>query len=195
MGKLAKNLQPDGDQVSLQVVADPSVWVLEDSLTIRALSIDLAIVEPQITVSGNQLIASEGQRYQWYRDGELLPDTSQILIAQESGIYQVEIINELGCSYLSSELALQVITSIDARLKDGVSLYPNPVSFSLQIHSQLNEPVDCLLLSPLGQRLLETKLIPQQGDVKFPMDHFAPGVYVLQLSSPKGRYYHKVVKK
>ncbi len=185
----------DGDSISLRVIADPGVWTLTDTVDFEAIIIDIDELAVDITISGNQLIATEAQAYRWYLNGELLSDTTQTITAQESGIYQVEVFNELGCSYLSSEFNIEVVTSIDPRLKSGITLYPHPVSSTLHINSQLNEVVSVILFSYTGQQLFETQLYPQQQGLQIPLDKYSSGMYILQLRTVKGGYYHKLMKR
>lgn len=53
---------------------------------------------PVVTASGDTLISSEGESYQWYRDGEpVARATERMLIAMEDGFYTVEHRNAIGC--------------------------------------------------------------------------------------------------
>ena len=97
-----------GDAVKVQVIADEEVWVLQDSIFSETITISFSSLNPKITIAGNKLTASEGTSYQWFLNGEPLPDTTRSIEALESGNYQVEIKNKDGCSFLSDEVEVIV---------------------------------------------------------------------------------------
>ncbi|MEO0331394.1 MAG: T9SS type A sorting domain-containing protein, partial [Bacteroidota bacterium] len=73
--------------------------------------IDFSALKPDITVTNNTLTASEGASYQWFLEGEPLPDATRTITAPKSGSYQVEITNASGCSARSEEVEVIVCTS------------------------------------------------------------------------------------
>lgn len=185
----------DGDEISLRVIADQSAWTLNDTVFAQSIPIVAEIIDAAITVSENQLTATEADSYEWYLDGLLLPDTTQTIIAEVEGIYQVEVFSENGCSFFSEAVSIQLVTSIDPRLKMDIQLYPNPVSASLIIESNLNEEIALTLISATGQRLQESQLLAHQKSARISMEKYAPGVYILQMRTLEGIYFHKLIKK
>ncbi|MEM9931361.1 MAG: ELWxxDGT repeat protein, partial [Bacteroidota bacterium] len=101
----------NGDEVRVQVIASKDVWVLNDSVFSETFTIDFAALKPSITLANNTLTASEGASYQWFLEGELLPETTQAITALQSGNYQVEITSASGCLARSEEVEVIVCTS------------------------------------------------------------------------------------
>ena len=113
----------DGDEVKVQIVASKDVWVLQDSVFSETITVDFSTLIPKITIANNTLTASEGASYQWFLEGELLPETTQTITALESGNYQVEITNASGCVARSETVEVIVCTSnVPSIQVDGTTL-------------------------------------------------------------------------
>ncbi|MEM9833082.1 MAG: ELWxxDGT repeat protein [Bacteroidota bacterium] len=128
----------DGNEVRVQVVASKDVWVLNDSVFSETITVDFSALAPKITVAGNSLTVSEGTTYRWFLDSDALPDTTQSIIAEEAGCYQVEITAASGCVARSEEVEVEAtVTSLaDEQLARELRIYPNPATSSLTIDSQ-----------------------------------------------------------
>ena len=115
----------NGDEVKVQVIASKDVWVLQDSIFSESIAVSFSQLEPQISVAGNQLTATEAATYQWYLEGEAITNaTGQTLTAQESGSYTVEVSNEAGCTFLSNAVSI-VVCALETPViqQEGDSLF------------------------------------------------------------------------
>jgi len=185
----------NGDEIRVRVVASNDVWVAQDTLISEVFTVSIDEVAPEITISGNQLIASPGGQYQWYLDGELLSENTQVIEVTQSGSYQVEILTENGCSFFSNPVNVQVTSTIDPRLENQVRLYPNPANQFLRIDSDLSDRVVVHLFSPSGKSLYRDQLLPNQHGLRISLDQWASGLYLVRLSTSQGSYVRKVVKR
>jgi len=185
----------NGDEIRVRIVAGNDVWVTRDTVLSEVFTVQVEVVEPQITISGDQLIATEGSQYRWYLDGELLASTTQVIDITQSGSYQVEILTDNGCSYFSNPVNVQVTSTLDQRLVHDIRLYPNPASQWLRIDSGVSERVEVTLFSPSGKSLYRDQLLPNQQGLVIPLDRWAGGLYLVRLSTSQGSYVRKVVKR
>jgi len=85
-------------------------------------------IEPQIDVNGNVLSSSvTGLSYQWYLNGSALPsDTNIFIIPQANGNYQVEVLYEFGCLWMSDIESVTVIGIEEITNLNNQTIYPNP---------------------------------------------------------------------
>lgn len=76
-------------------------------------------------VSGN-LVSSAFYKNQWYRDGVILPDTTQTIRPTSSGLYSVKT-SLKGCSSEMSSKFVFIKTSLnELKLGEFIKVYPNP---------------------------------------------------------------------
>ena len=81
-----------------------------------------------------------------------------------------------------------------ALVKVAVAVYPNPTSESVQVSfQQIQKEVTVRLFSTTGQVMYE-HYYPQKQQFNLPIQ--APtGVYILEISSTKGNYTTKIIKR
>ena len=83
------------------------------------------IPEGNIVNGGQALAAPAGTSWQWYFNGVLTGETTQVIFPTQSGLYSVVTTNEFGCATLSDELEYTVIGVYETS-PSSVSVYPNP---------------------------------------------------------------------
>ncbi|MDP2423110.1 MAG: aryl-sulfate sulfotransferase, partial [Bacteroidales bacterium] len=84
---------------------------------------------PVITLSGTSLVSSTGATYQWYRNGDLIPDaTAQTYTPTQNGIYVVRITDVNNCHFsYSAGKTFSGNNSVPATpYLEKLSIYPNP---------------------------------------------------------------------
>ncbi len=82
----------------------------------------------EITQSGVQLTAPEGNNWQWYFNNQILPgQTTQVFNATVSGIYYVITTNDNGCSSTSESIT---IVGVENNTRSLLAIYPNPMDQS-----------------------------------------------------------------
>jgi uncharacterized repeat protein (TIGR01451 family) len=85
------------------------------------------IPEGTIVNGGQALAAPAGTSWQWYFNGVMTAETTQVVFPTQSGLYTVVTTNEFGCSTLSDELEYTFI-GVDELTPSSVGVYPNPSS-------------------------------------------------------------------
>lgn len=90
------------------------------------LVVDVWPVPEGIIVNGGQTLAAPaGTSWQWYFNGVLTGETSQVIFPTQSGLYSVVTMNEFGCATLSDELEYTFI-GVDETNPSSIGVYPNP---------------------------------------------------------------------
>lgn len=148
---------------------------------------------PSITVDGATLTTGEYESYQWYLDGQLIPDATQsTLTAVESGAYSVEVDMSCGCNYTSNSKSVVITNTAELILNDKVSVNPNPVTNQLNLNFILlsSSDIELSIYNQLGQLILDNQqhLSLSAGEYNIPINvnSLAKGIYQISLSTTKG---------
>ncbi len=89
----------------------------------------LTVVSASISISGDTLIASDADDYQWYLNNTAIAGaTSKTYLASVSGIYAVQITDSNGCIVISDG-QLNIYSLSDNHIK----IFPNPTTTNWQI--------------------------------------------------------------
>jgi ELWxxDGT repeat protein len=184
----------DGDEVKTLIIAGIGTWVVKDSIFSGSVEINFSIPLAELVVSGNTLTANEGAEYQWFLDGAPLPDISRSITINQSGAYQVEVTNEIGCSSLSDEITLIISSTENEILAGNVRLYPNPVTTHLFIDSGIQEQFIVQIFDIKG-KLITREVINPLEDCGITMPGSMPaGMYVIRIQGEKNVIQHKFIK-
>lgn len=147
------------------------------------------ITKNDTTLTCNLNIAN----YQWYRNDSLIPGaTARIYHASENGVYKVMVTNTSGCSRLSDTISLikgNPVGLTEAEANSHFVVYPNPVSSSLFIQTQIPEKPSCFNL--LGKQL-PVQMIKTPTGYLADMSGLADGVYILKLSASGKEWCKKI---
>ena len=159
---------------------------LTDSTTVLQ---KVVLPNPFITENGNFLISSIAPNYQWAINGNSLSsETNDTLLLSPviSGNYSVSTTSIDGCVSTSN------IILILASLKENqflTSIYPNPTNGEFRIISE--------------QKIESVQLYDAQGkeinivEIKnntFNIQGLNSGVYSVEISTVKGKYYSRIIK-
>lgn len=166
-----------------------------DSITV------VAAPNATINQSGNNLYAyPSGMYYQWYSGTPITliaGATNQFYSPPQTGFYCVVVTNEAGCS---DTACLDYKFNGIAELKGGSwNIFPNPNdgAFTLALNMQANETVEMKIINALGaeidHRVLEAKVGEQQFYIA--NEHFAPGIYFVQLITNSGNSTARMIVK
>jgi choice-of-anchor B domain-containing protein len=116
-------------------VQSPEGCIATDTVMVSTFETE----KPQIVQQGDSLFSSPGEQYQWYKDGELINGANAAFLAPvESGNYQVEVVDENGCSTFSEEYSF-VLSNLAQALGYGITgmnVFPNPVSDQLYVQTE-----------------------------------------------------------
>jgi len=147
-----------------------------------------------LTQEGTTLTASEGISYKWLLNGEELPDETQSIEAEESGTYQVEVTDSLGCVVLSESLEITVTGIEDEILARQLSMYPNPATSQLKIAVQTHEEVQLFIYNTAGKQVHESMLTSKNDSYEIPLHNLRPGIYLVRFIGEKGTHQKKLIK-
>lgn len=168
----------------------------------RVLPVTIIEYLPSVTkTSDTVLTASPGLHYQWKKDGVLIPGyqggTKQSLLVRSSGLYAVEVTNNLGCTSLSAPYS-HVVTAVGNPAFPGeVLVYPSVTHGKLNIRMQnsLAGTIQMKVFSAAGQVVKEFRKSKSMTSFTgyVTLDGLATGIYFLQLSLKNYRFVHRIV--
>lgn len=131
----------------------------EDQVCTSQVVIVDAMTVPQstITASGDTLSTEPATSYQWYFNGNPIPNSnSQAFIANTSGNYEVEVVYANGCSSVSDVYYHSMVSIKDLSL-GNVNVYPNPTNdiINIQLSQELVEPTNVVITDQFGRIVKE----------------------------------------
>lgn len=143
-----------------------------------------------ITAVGDTLYSTPAASYQWYFNGAAIPGaTNQSHVAQVSGVYQVVIVDEFGCSDESPLVEFSPSVNPDGigenDLIQSIALYPNPGSGQFVLNAQFSQhaKVKVELTDMLGQLMQPAKeFFAEQLIEAYDLDDVANGVYFVRVT-------------
>ncbi len=147
---------------------------------------------PGINANGNVLTSSTiGVSYQWYLDGNPIPNTNSITItATASGNYEVEVFYADGCSETSAPYTI-VISGVNELEEGNINIYPNPTSSFINLDLPDNQEWVVTILDFTGKDVLMQLVDNKRVDISA----LPSGMYMLQIQSEELVYTTKIVKK
>ncbi len=148
---------------------------VSDEITVVASSAPA----PSITLSGNQLIATDADSYQWYKGGELIPGaTGKKLKTRGYGTYKVVV----GSGTCQGEASYFYVPSGEIYLGDiKVKVTPNP-SFGqpkLVLSKLPSKPIQLSIFDRSGRKILLTHISNTVNEIN--LTGFTKGEYFAEL--------------
>ena len=147
---------------------------------------------PTISSAGNALQSSIGSSYQWYFNGEPIPNaTNQSIIPSKPGKYRVSITNSTGCeSRLSVPYFYNGSASIDDQNRELLQIYPNPTNGILNISPPREDESDfeISIFDMIGIMVLKTVNLDT-----IDIYEFDNGLYYLAYKSDKLHTVKKIL--
>jgi choice-of-anchor B domain-containing protein len=169
-----------------------------------AVSVNLQIsyfvsMTPEVTFDNGILTSTPSNTYQWYFNGNLIPDaTDESYTPTENGDYSVQIIDDNGCEVASAAVNVLLNAVQDVVLSNGFLLYPNPVNNALFLENQSDALLDSRLVvfNNIGVMVFERQLdFGRDITEKIAVQTWAAGVYYLKIETADGRFFvRKFVK-
>ncbi len=161
----------------------------------NAVSVIVCTLEaPVIQQEGDSLFVEQTGSYQWFLDGEALPDNSQRIEAAESGSYTVEVTDASGCSATSEALEVNITSIEDPRIAKQVLTFPNPARTRLSVVSQMHEAINITIYNATGHRVFENIMSPGRQQLELALGNLSPGLYLIRLQSEQGLSHRKLIK-
>lgn len=169
--------------------AEPGLCVVSsDTIEVKVLPLP---TKPIITKDSLTLTSTVASAYQWYKSGvSLVDDTLQSYIVKESGSYQVQIFDSLGCSAFSDSMSVILSGIANDKLVSDLSIYPNPSNGEMTLTYTLLDDTDVKInvMNVLGQLTQEIVFEERQlkGHYKIPIEQRGIGVYLVQIKTTEG---------
>jgi uncharacterized delta-60 repeat protein len=150
---------------------------------------------PSITHDGDVLVASDGDSFEWYKNGELLDgETGQTLAIDPviGGTFTVSV--TVGSCTQSSDDYDYFVTSVVPREMNATRIYPNPFSERISVRSSQDLSGSVITLYSVTGIVLQQAQGVKEGDAILDVRHLSAGAYILSVESPKGRINVKLIK-
>jgi predicted esterase len=149
-----------------------------------------SLTTPHVASASGKIFTEhrEGQRYQWYRDEELLAnETAAEIIPATDGNYSVAVTNG-SCFRMSNILAY---AAGEFSIEKLATVSPNPFTDKLIITLQVPAARTISISNMIGRVILEKTLTEADQNVTLDLTDIAQGTYILSIGEAK----YKVVKK
>lgn len=155
------------------------------------------------TIEDGKLKSNYTYGNQWYFNGELVKDaTSQYIVPQGKGYYQVVVTNSYGCEGASPEK--YVITSDIEDIQEPedkpeqFKLFPNPANEFVKIITpqQFNvNGISLRLINISGLVVKKLEINSFETEIELVLNDVSEGIYILQLNNQKQTYTTKILIK
>ncbi len=151
---------------------------------------------------GNLLQASKtGTKYVWFFNEEQLPDNTQVIFAEKTGEYKVEVADAYCFSAPSEPLTFQVLenTGEDLSRTYGLMLKSNPTQGVLKIHLDTCPADDLeIRIRDYTGKITNTQIINAQKEMEMntelDLEALDPGIYMLEILWDAGHITQKIIR-
>ncbi len=156
------------------------------SITLTALPAPL----PTFTQSGNQLTASQTwATYQWLMNGSAIPGaTAMTYILTQTANYSLQVTDSNGCLGTSGNTS---IVGVSDHMGDWaeLSIFPNPTrgEFKLRTAAPISYAISVSIDDMFGRKMMVQSLTDLGREVAFDIKGFAPGTYMVEVTSEAGQ--------
>lgn len=155
-----------------------------DLLTNSTLStiFDCSAFDVEFISEGALLTATAGDSYQWYLDGEAIPDaTEQTYVALVDGTYYVEVGIDFPCMG-ESEAMFILGSDLQDLGSDNITLFPNPMVQDAIIRvEQQDRPYRIRIYDAKGQLLRDEVQRSSSGQINLSRNALSKGSYLLEI--------------
>ncbi len=144
----------------------------------------LAAFTPEITDQVDTLCASGTGSFQWYLDGDPLPDTTACIAAFLQGSYTVVVTDGFGCVSNTSAPVQVIHTGVANTVAEpSFRLVPNPASGQVQVERAEGTSAWITVLDVQGRAVLETPITGPSAMLN--VSGLKSGVYVVWIAAPE----------
>ena len=155
-------------------------------------------VIPAITLDGSLLTSTEATYYQWFQDGNILPNSNnQQLNITTPGDYYVGTVDTNGCFGNSNIITIETVATNELAEVNEFSIFPNPVNELLFAKIELETAMDFQveIISTDGKTLQEENRFFGKNDfIEMNISNFPSGVYFLKLKNDNGSIIRRFIK-
>jgi alpha-tubulin suppressor-like RCC1 family protein len=152
---------------------------ISNILSLNVLNVPDAI----ISLNSDTLEASLGDIYQWYLDGNIIPNANeQTYVPLVSGNYSVEVGLNNGCSSLSESYTIG-INSISDFTSNQILVYPNPAHNVLFIrNNSAYQNLEIVIRDQIGKTVYQSKSSIQEV-LSIDLENLKTGNYYISILS------------
>ena len=158
--------------------------------------------KPSITQNANTLSAVDPAiAYQWYLNGiPIAGATSQSYIVTALGDYQVEVFGANGCTDISSNYTITIISPTgfeESAEAIHLQVYPNPVADAVNISFELDKTsnVTITISNALGKDVIVFDENKVRGvfEQMIDLSNYSDGIYLLQIEMDDKSFNRKLI--
>jgi glucose/arabinose dehydrogenase len=151
---------------------------------VRKLFDPCPMSEPLITNDGYTLTATDGNSYQWYLNGAVIPGATEASYVPEvGGDYQVRVNFSTLCNLISDTLIF-IATGVDERTVSGLALFPQPAKDRVIIErAYANDVAGLSVFDAVGRMVFTATWTKGQRQMEVDVATFPVGSYVVRLES------------
>ncbi len=167
--------------------ATGELYVLRTNGTVYRIVETCSGFIPEITVDGAELMATNGESYQWLLNGAPIEGAAeQTYTAVENGNYSVVVDAGNGCVVESEQIMVTVTDVPEHPCFQTLTISPNPTGAMLTVNASISFPesVYIRILDQTGREMHIESLGIVSGSLHHTFDiaHLRQGIYYLQLS-------------
>ena len=146
------------------------------------------VITPELSWQNNTLkFDNSSGTYQWYLNGNPIPGAnSKEIIPEQSGLYQLEIINSTNCSYFSAEYNVILNQIIQAEIRKD---YFFADTENHLIKSRIATSYDAFYLYNYEGKCLDSLLTKGSFPIRFRFSNSDSGIYLARIMV-NGRWHH-----
>ncbi len=153
---------------------------------------------PTINQSGNVLLSSSGNFYQWYKDYKVIENaTNQVYEVKDNGIYNVELINNYFCGAMSDNVIINNISVNEITSKNKISIFPNPFksSFSIDFLREKNTVCRVEITNLTGQTVFSKDNTTAEELLNINLENYSKGIYFIKFFTQNNLFEtRKIIK-
>jgi hypothetical protein len=174
-------------------LASPSILTFADSAPANGT--------PIIYEINNVLYAGQGNTFQWYYNGNPIPNATQISYTPTAeGNYSVYVSTSGACAFMSANYYFTFtgtgIGNIDNQ--SFISIYPNPFINSITIDigaTSISEKLKCQLFNSTGKLVKEEMIEFNSGSQQtISVENFSSGLYFIKIFNNQLLVTKKLIK-
>jgi hypothetical protein len=149
---------------------------------------------PVITEEDGVLMASSGPNFQWYINGEAIPEaTGSAYQPVQSGTYTVIVSDGGACAPGSAPFSYQLTSLGEPAWAIDFQLFPNPAREVLNVQGPAGERYSLRLLTAAGKEVLRQQHAGAGPQLQVPIGNLPEGVYICQLKYKGEAAHYRVV--
>jgi hypothetical protein len=145
---------------------------------------------PVINSNGTVLVSSPADNYQWYMNGNILPnETGQTLDNPTDAVYQVSVTDTNGCVAFSDSFSFNPDAVMHLRLQNSLRIIPNPNSGIFRLQYSAGKTDEILIFNAIGTEIYRSDKLPDSIDLSAQ----PKGVYILKISHGSRHFSRKLI--